>query len=101
MIKQKIFLSLSVFTLLVGCSNNVAPGMVREKTAVSLGLERHEFTLSNRQDNTADIQYDLNLKNGASYHCTMPFSFFFIHEPTCLDKNGNQLKKVETKKETF
>lgn len=96
---KKITLILLGFTLLVGCSSTLSEGSIRKATAKSLGLQEHEFTFGNREDNPTEIKYDVKTKKGERYKCTMTYVGTYT-TPTCLDKNGQQVKPI-VKKEVF
>jgi hypothetical protein len=68
MIKQGLLL-VSAITL-VGCASMVVKeeDMVK-KTESALGLNRSEFTISNREDNSMQTDYVVTTKSGRKYNC--------------------------------
>lgn len=71
MFRKSIFLAACVAaTAVSGCASMAVTGeSLEDKTAFALGLEKGEFSISNRVDNGVRTDYAVRTKRGQEYRC--------------------------------
>jgi len=78
---KKIFPVFLVIAV-VGCAKLATDDAIVKRTAFALGLDKNEFTISNRQNEGAQAVYLVTTKTGKKYNCYVEgyFSYTSIGE---------------------
>lgn len=67
---MKRVVSIMLCALIGGCASvAVTSDTLEDRTAFALGLNKEDFTISNRQDSGIRSDYVVKTKNGAQYSC--------------------------------
>lgn len=79
-----------------GCASlAVTDDAIVERTAFALGLQKNEFTISQRQDDGTTTRYLVKTKSGQDYNCFVGGSFSVlgrsVSEAICT-KKGEPMK---------
>ncbi len=71
-----VFLS---FTTLSGCASQAVTGThLEENTAFSLGMDKSDFTISNRRDSGIKTSYLVKTNSGQQYSCYVTGTFSIV-----------------------
>lgn len=86
MIKTK--LAISILTVaLAGCAlvktNKLSDDVLTQRTGFALGLDKSEFTISNRQEpnKSSEVYYSVTTKSGKKFNCYVAAGFTSIVTP--------------------
>lgn len=83
---RKIGVSALIGTL-TGCSlvttNHLSDDVLTQKTGNAIGLDKSEFTISNRQEpnKNSDVYYIVTTKTGKKFNCSVAAGFTSIVTP--------------------
>lgn len=68
--KSKLFAAFLAAAVVTGCASvAVTDESLEDKTAFALGLDKGDFTISNRTDSGLDTNYLVKTKKGREYRC--------------------------------
>lgn len=71
--KTAVVVASSAVLTLSACATmgtaNVSPELLETRTAFALGLEKGDFTISNRVDDGVRTDYEVRTKRGKQYRC--------------------------------
>jgi len=68
--KSKIAAAFLAATVVTGCASvAVTSETLEDRTAFALGLDKGDFTISNRTDSGVDTNYIVKTKKGQEYRC--------------------------------
>jgi len=84
--KTKLIISVLALTL-AGCAlvktNKLSDDVLTQRTAFTLGLDKSEFTISNRQEpnKSSEVYYLVTTKSGRKFNCYVAAGFTSIVTP--------------------
>lgn len=85
--KRKILLSASLAVVVSGCAlvqtNKLSDDVLVQRTGFALGLDKSEFTISNRQEpnKSSEVYYLVTTKSGKKFNCYVAAGFTSIVTP--------------------
>lgn len=85
--KQAQLTIAALMLTLSGCAlvqtNQLSDDTLTQKTAITLGLDKSEFTISNRQapNKNSDVYYLVTTKSGKKFNCSVAAGFTSIVTP--------------------
>ncbi len=86
--KQRYLFLYSLVLTLASCAlvqtNKISDDVLTQRTGFALGLDKSEFTISNRQEpnKNSEIYYLVNTKSGKKYNCYVAAGFTSIVTPS-------------------
>ncbi|MEQ1556129.1 MAG: hypothetical protein ABL915_04950 [Gallionella sp.] len=88
---QKTFIRRAALVVVVagfvtGCASMVSSDVIEKNTAFTLGLEKGDFTISNREDSGVKSSYDVKTKAGKKYSCYLTSSMGMTSDALCSEK---------------
>lgn len=80
MLRKSIFTAACLTAAMTaGCASMAVTGEgLEEKTAFALGLDKGEFTISNRVDDGVQTNYVVKTRKGQEYRCYVTGTFSFV-----------------------
>jgi len=89
--KTKRFFSLLAVLAAAGCATLATDDAIVKRTAFALGLDKSDFTISNRQNDGAQAIYLVTTKAGKKYTCYVAGYFSYTSGRESSDAMRNEL----------